>query len=577
MNKTKKIFMNFRVLLLLVVLIFAVVAIHPNPWADGVAIRSVSLDSSASLAGIESPTATSHPMSRERIISINGQTISDLADYNGVVSSLLPNRTINFKTNQNDYLLRTKYAYDIEVLGELEEQIIFKNILVNETINGTLQEIEKEVEETILVNKTIKHIVGMEDIGLRVYDAPTSNIKKGLDLQGGTRVLLQPEEKVDSDVMDITIENMKERLNVYGISDVVVREANDLSGNQYILAEIAGMNEDEVKELLAQQGKFEAKIGNDTVFYGGDKDVTYVCRSADCSGIDPTRGCSQVDESTHACTFRFSISLRPEAAERQAALTQELDIIYDESGSNEYLSQDLGLYLDDSLVDTLKIGADLKGRAVTDIMISGSGAGATQQEAIINSLDNMKRLQTIIITGSLPVKLNVAKVDVISPALGYEFVNEVMFIGLLAIIAIIIIISIKYRTPKIVIPMAMITILEVVLILGVASIIGWEMDLAALAGILIAVGTGIDHQIILADETIKGTQAKLLDWKTKIKRAFFIIIGAYLTTVVAMFPLLSAGAGLLKGFALTTILGTTMGILISRPAYAKIIEILLED
>jgi preprotein translocase subunit SecD len=30
------------------------------------------------------------------------------------------------------------------------------------------------------------------DLGLSVYNAPKSNIKTGLDLQGGTRVLLEP-------------------------------------------------------------------------------------------------------------------------------------------------------------------------------------------------------------------------------------------------------------------------------------------------------------------------------------------------------------------------------------------------
>ncbi len=43
-----------------------------------------------------------------------------------------------------------------------------------------------------------------------------------------------------------------------------------------------------------------------------------------------------------------------------------------------------------------------------------------------------------------------------------------------------------------------------------------------------------------------------------------------------MIPLLFAGAGLLKGFALTTIVGATMGVFISRPAFAEVIEILLK-
>ncbi|MBW3001002.1 protein translocase subunit SecD, partial [Candidatus Woesearchaeota archaeon] len=59
--------------------------------------------------------------------------------------------------------------------------------------------------------------------------------------------------------------------------------------------------------------------------------------------------------------------------------------------------------------------------------------------------------------------------------------------------------------------------------------------------------------------------------------AFFIIFAAYFTTVVAMLPLWFAGAGLLKGFALTTILGVSIGVLITRPAFAAIIQIFTQD
>ena len=113
-------------------------------------------------------------------------------------------------------------------------------------------------------------------------------------------------------------------------------------------------------------------------------------------------------------------------------------------------------------------------------------------------------------------------------------------------------------------------------ILCIASIIGWNIDLAAIAGIIAAVGTGVNDQIIITDEALKGETRKVFSWKDKIKNAFFIIFGAYITLVVAMFPLLFAGAGLLRGFAITTIIGISVGVFITRPAYANILEILLK-
>jgi preprotein translocase subunit SecD len=118
---------------------------------------------------------------------------------------------------------------------------------------------------------------------------------------------------------------------------------------------------------------------------------------------------------------------------------------------------------------------------------------------------------------------------------------------------------------------------EVVLILGFAALIEWNLDVAAIAGILAAIGTGVDDQIVIIDETLKGETSKLLNWKQKLKNAFFIIMVAYATTVAAMVPLWNAGAGLIRGFAVTTIVGVTMGVFLTRPAFAAIAEKLLKD
>jgi preprotein translocase subunit SecD len=579
--KAKKIFTNVRVIVLLVFLLFAVVAIHPKVDAKGVAIRSVILNSSASIAGIQNPKPTAPPMSREVIVAINNIPIDTIEDYYKFIDKLEVGQVFTVRTNRNNYRVTPRALMETIVLDETVNKTITETITINKTVNGSVVPVNITRRKIVEVPKTEELILGVEDVGLRVYPAPSTNIRKGLELQGGTRVLLQPAEKITKDDMDMLISNMEQRLNVYGLSDVVLRPAGDLSGNQFIVVEIAGANEEEVKELLAKQGKFEAKIGNKTVFKGG-KDVTYVCRSADCAGIDPGRGCGQV-QGGWACRFRFSISLSPEAAKRQADVTAELSVLTrDELGNviskeNQYLNETLNLFLDDKHVDTLNIGAELKGRAVTDISISGSGLGRTQQEAVYNALENMKRLQTILVTGSLPVKLGIVKTDNISPILGEDFVKNAMFMGLFAIIAVSVVMFIRYRKWQLITPIIVTMLSEVLLLLGMAALIGWNLDLAAIAGIIIAVGTGVDHQILIADETLRKEEEVYTNWKQKIKKAFFIIMGTYLTTMVAMIPLLFAGAGLLKGFALTTMMGVSFGVFVTRPAFAAVIEVLFRE
>jgi preprotein translocase subunit SecD len=520
--KLRAIFTNWRVVLLLVSLLFAVIAIKPQILAeDTLTIKNVLPNSSSANAGIENPPAKLTPLAKERIVSINGERTFSLEDFYSLTKDIPSNITVRVETNKRIYTLLSKDE---------------------------------------------------DSLGLRVGKTPTSNLRKGLDLEGGTRVLLKPQQSISTQDLETTIASLKERLNVFGLSDVVVRSASDLSGDDFILIEIAGFTEEEVQDLLARQGKFEAKIGNETVFFGGKKDITYVCRSADCSGIDPSYGCTS-QAGAYACRFFFSMTLSADAAARQSRLTDQLTVVREDG--NAYLSEDLILFLDDSEVDRLRIGAELKGRATTSIQISGSGSGRTESEALADTLESMKRLQTIIITGSLPVKLDVVKMDSISPALGKEFLDNILLVGLLVILAVIVVVMIRYRQIKIVVPMIGTLLSEMVLILGFAALVGWNLDLAGIAGILIVAGTGVDHLIVITDETLNGES--IHDWKRRIKNAMFIVFGAYLTTLSGMLPLMWAGAGLLKGFALTTIAGISFGVLIARPAYAAIIEILLKD
>lgn len=577
--RLKKIFTSVRVWILIASLILAIFAIFPNPGAEGVAIRSVEYNSSANLAGFTNPKPSINPMSREIILSINNIPIKNVSDYYNYIESLDVNRTVQIKTNKRLVKLTVFPEYEIILLNETETITFETTVEVEKTINDTVHIVKEKVNKTKTVNKTMRRIIGPADIGLMIFDAPKSNIRKGLDLQGGTRVLLQPETKLSADNMSILVENMKERLNVYGLSDILVKEANDLppplgKGNQYILVEIAGANEQEIKDLVSKQGKFEAKIGNDVIFVGGNNDVTYVCRSADCSGIDPQYGCHDFSDGT-VCRFRFVIALSPDAAQRQADKTEKLMIVTKDD--SQYLNESLDLYLDDTKVDSLNIGADLRGQPSTDISISGSGTGTTREEAITNSLNSMKRLQTILITGSLPVKLDVVKTDTVSPVLGEEFTKNAIFVGLWAIITVSIIIFLRYRMISVAVTVMITMISEVVLLLGLASVIGWNLDLAAIAGIIIAAGTGVDDQIVITDEVRRDKSEAAYNWRQKLKKAFFIIFAAYFTTVVAMVPLLGAGAGLLKGFAFTTITGVSFGVFITRPAFAKIIEVFFKE
>ncbi len=604
-RKLKKIITNWRVILLFICIILSVWTIHYAPNREGVAIRSVTYNSSINDAGIEKPLPGIMPMSREIIQEINNQEISTVQDFYTITEVLQPNTTVDIKTNKDIYRLYVRPEYNITILDETEEyeapvmvnvteevngEEITKLVPKTETITKTVEKtvinqetgetytVEEQVNETITItetktrNKIQKNIIGKEDLGISIYQAPTSNVKKGLDLAGGTRVILSPEEVVDDEKLDILVDIIKNRLNVYGLSDISIRPFK-FGEEKYIIVEIAGATKQEVVDLLSKQGKFEAKVNNETVFIGGE-DITYVCTEPSCSRIYQ---CGQVSEGQWTCKFEFSIKLSADAAKKFGAATAKLDVIGGQ-GEKAYLSSPITFFLDDSEVDSLQIDSKLKGSETTDISISGPGYGKDRNEAYLNTNENRKKLVTVLKTGSLPIKLNIENSVVISAVAGELFVNNSLLVGLAAIIAVAIVIFSIYRKLKISIPMLLTSLSEVILILGLTALLKWNLDFAAIAGIIIVVGTGVDHLIVLTDEVMKGeSTSHITDWKKRFKAGFMIILIAFFTTSVAMLPLVFAGAGLLRGFAIITIAGLALGIFISRPAYGAVIEILMRE
>nr|MBI4156764.1 hypothetical protein [Candidatus Woesearchaeota archaeon] len=562
-----------RIWILIVFLILSVIAISPNPFAKGIVISSVNAGSQADLEGINPG---------ERVFEVNRITIESVADFNLEVNKLkIPPFLLEVKTDKETYRYNATQDFGFKVDENLT--VIYSDYIkvrdkileINNEKIETLDELNKVEEKLFPKNKFVLKTDKKEyaflvsgDPGIKVEKAKKTNLITGLDLQGGTRVLIQPvsdSEITDKQVSDL-IHVMENRLNVFGLSDLKIRQANDLEGKKFVLIEIAGVGREEVEDLIGKQGRFEAKIGEDLVFNGGEKDVVFVCRDdGSCSGI---KGCFS-EAQGYSCQFQFQITLSNEAAARQANATKDLEINFTETG--DYLEKNLDLYLDDKLVDSLRIGSDLKGREATSIVISGPGFGGTEEAAVDDALKNMNQLQTILITGSLPLDIEIVKLDSISPTLGEGFIKNLTFIIILAIIAVTLILILRYKKLKIVIPVLITILSEILITLGVAAFIKWNLDIVSLAGIIAAVGTGVDDQIIMIDEILKG-KTEYTSWKEKIKRAFFIIMAAYATTVAAMIPLIWAGAGLVRGFAVLTIIGVTIGVFITRPAFAAVSE-----
>jgi preprotein translocase subunit SecD len=404
-----------------------------------------------------------------------------------------------------------------------------------------------------------------------------SGITEGLDLKGGSSIQIELQQPVNVTTMDTVISVLNKRLDVFGVKDVQVRP----SGNQSVLVEVAGVQPQDVSNLVGTPGKFDATIGNQTVLLGSDI-VTVQAYSVTGN------------------TWQVPFTITTTAADNFA------------QAAKGKAGQPVNMYLDNNLVSSPQLDPGLaNGVPSTDVEVSGTAASAAAAET------QAKNIQTILQSGSLPVQVSIEGVSSVSAELGTEFVNGALIAGFAALLVISAVILFRYRTPILVLPIIFTSLAELVLILGVASIIHWNIDLAAIAGIIAAIGTGVDDQIIITDEVLKGNRdfnvkpnqksrrskkadkkrgngkkaksepkkvkvsRRISGFRLRIRSAFFIIYASAATLIAAMLPIAyvgfatGSGLGVLVGFAFTTIVGVLIGIFITRPVYAKFVELLV--
>ncbi len=404
-----------------------------------------------------------------------------------------------------------------------------------------------------LGNKKLSDIIDVDEI-------KQTNLKYGIELGGGVRAILKPERKLNNKEINDIKESLELRLNVYGVKQVDVSYIIDYKGEVNFFVEIPRGSIKEIEDLIKKEGKLTAKIGNKTVFTY--EDIVGVCIG------NPE--CQKVIFDGKVWRFMFSIYISKKGAERFAEATKDLEVICPYAYQTRcYLDETLDLYIDEELVDSLRISADLKGKEIDSATIEG---GHPNKEVAIN---NMKKLQAILSSKPLPVKLEITSIQEISPEYGKEVSNNLILLFLLAVIAVYIYLALIYRNPLILAALLFVCFAEIIITLGIASLIQWTMDVASLAGIIAAVGTGVNDQIVITEEVLRGKKETTSEIKEMVKKAYFIVIVGFVISIAALLPLIFSPLVFLRGFGVTTLLDLLVGVLITRPAYGRLLEKLL--
>jgi preprotein translocase subunit SecD len=349
-------------------------------------------------------------------------------------------------------------------------------------------------------------------------------------------------EGVTEETVDETKQVLDRKLNRLGLQDIKVR----IVDNKFILIDLAGVSVADAQEIVGKPGVFEIRIqttGNDSmhVLYG-DEIVDVSLPSGDQGGN---------------WGVPFTLSEEGALAFQKAAV--------DTGATRNRIDHEVSMHLDDDLIFSAPLAQDLAASLeVAPMRSMVAQIGGDSQRA--------HELYIHLREGALPVNVEIIGSGQVTAALGDQFKKQVLIAGIMAILAVGLVIYFRYREPKIVIPMVATSFSEVLMMLALAALLKWQLDLPSIAGIIAVIGTGVDHLVIITDELLyEGKMPSGKIYLARLSSAFGIIMAAAATTIVAMLPLFGMGFGAFKSFALITIAGVLIGVFIARPAYGRII------
>ncbi len=386
-----------------------------------------------------------------------------------------------------------------------------------------------------------------------------------------------------SDMVDV----LTDRVNAAGFSGSTVRTETGAGGESFIVVESPGRGLDELRSIISDQGRVQV-IAHYPTEDGYNETVALNRQAIGSIGTVSYNENRQRYETPITVASdsvgEFLDTMQSTGFDTSAGWGScQYPVNYDESEGPPQDRPDDGwgfcflIVQDGEILDGYGVDADL------GTQFQGPDPTFEANPTFVISVPDSSEAEQVRINlqeGALAAQLNLdeATTLMMTPVLAEQFLQNSLLTGLLAIIAVVLVVFLRYGEPRIAAPMSITALSEVYLLLGFASAVGMALNLAHVAGFIAVVGTGVDDLIIIADEVMGETDVRSKRvFDSRFRKAFWVIGAAAATTIVAMSPLVALQLGELFGFAIITILGVLIGVFITRPAYGDILRLLKTD
>ena len=220
-----------------------------------------------------------------------------------------------------------------------------------------------------------------------------------------------------------------------------------------------------------------------------------------------------------------------------------------------------------------RLGAQKFGRATTDnvgkrlaIVLDGEIVSAPNINEPITSGKGMisgnftfqeaTDLALLLRSGALPTPLNVVEERTVGPDLGEDSIKSGIISLIVGFILVILFMLYKYKIFGLIANTALIA--NLLMLIGVLTILEATLTLPGIAGIILTVGMAVDANVLIFErirEELKTEKSIIHAFDAGYSRAKITVLDANITTLIAAIILFAFGSGPVKGFAITLGIG----------------------
>ena len=340
-----------------------------------------------------------------------------------------------------------------------------------------------------------------------------SSIRQGLDLQGGTHVVLEAvdteQAQVNDDAMNRVIAIMEKRVNALGLTEPIIQR----EGERRVIIELPGVKDpDAAIKTIGKTAmlEFRDEDGN-TVLTGTDlKDAQ--------ASTNPQTGQNVVN-------LEFS----DEGAQKFADLTMK------------NVGRTIAILLDGEVLTAPNVREP----------ILGGRAEITGQK----TLEEAQNLAVVLRSGALPVKVEIIETRTVGPTLGQDSKDKSQFAFAVGLGAVVIFMIFFYHFSGFIADVALMA--YTIMLLSILYLMDATLTLPGVAGIILSIGMAVDANVLIFEHfkeeyQINGKSLRL-SMDAGFKRAFTNV-----TTLIAAGVLFFLGTGTIRGFAITLGVGTIL-------------------